>query len=444
MVVKRRTCRDVQVVTSQRGRSTDRVWPCGHVKKQHHPIGVEKSRSQFRGWTSSWILLSMRQTVFLQTTTIRRAICGQTCMSKMANSSCMSRRLVQALTQTPPTRSTSRYLPCYPCPPKDWIRTITSSSTRYTLDTPGVSFGIENDGVIAPYVEKLNKKSKTKKKKPTELSEAVPSEDYEIGGFIDRSTSKKGRTFTPIEERLQTVNDDQVEPPANTKTKRKPGRPRTGDTSPDNHQATRKPDSTFPKPTMLTRKVETNAPGGHRFRKLLAHIIPLRRPYVDTVKIRKVDPAMSGLKYTPGEGGRPLERKKTEDADTWAIQKNALKEKFKDGWQPRKKLSPDAMDGIRGLHEQDPIKYSTELLAEQFQMSPEAIRRILKSKWLARQSPEKLQERRERWAKRHDRIWDAQAELGLRPPRTKDKEIEDPDKFEQELERRRILGEIDI
>lgn len=46
-------------------------------------------------------------------------------------------------------------------------------------------------------------------------------------------------------------------------------------------------------------------------------------------------------------------------------------------------------------------------------MSPEAIRRILKSKW--RPSGEELEERRKRWEKRHDRIWSHLSELGLRP-----------------------------
>ena len=111
-------------------------------------------------------------------------------------------------------------------------------------------------------------------------------------------------------------------------------------------------------------------------------------------------------------------------------------------WNPRKKLSPDAMDGLRGLHEQDPVKYSTAVLAEQFKVSPEAIRRILRSKWLAKAGAEKMDEKRERFAKRHDRIWDQQAELGLRPQRTRDASVEDPDRFELDMERRRVLREI--
>ncbi len=123
----------------------------------------------------------------------------------------------------------------------------------------------------------------------------------------------------------------------------------------------------------------------------------------------------------------------------WQIQKDALKKKFgKEGWSPRKKLSPDTMEGIRALHEQYPQRYTTPVLAEQFKVSPEAIRRILKSRWRA--SPEKMEERRARWAKRHDRIWDAQAEMGLRPQRTKDRKPEGPESLDDIIPPTRIVG----
>jgi hypothetical protein len=118
---------------------------------------------------------------------------------------------------------------------------------------------------------------------------------------------------------------------------------------------------------------------------------------------------------------KPLPAKK----EPWQIQKQALKKKFgSENWNPRKKLSPDTIDGIRALHEQYPDKYPTPVLAEKFKVSPEAIRRILKSKW--RPDPEKQAERRERWARRHDRIWDQQAAIGLRPARTKAKKAGEP------------------
>ena len=125
-------------------------------------------------------------------------------------------------------------------------------------------------------------------------------------------------------------------------------------------------------------------------------------------------------------------------SEPWQTQKDALKRKFGDaGWNPRKKLSPDTMQGIRALHAEDPERYSTASLAEHFKVSPEAIRRILKSKWGG--SEKEMEKRRERWAKRHDRIWDQQAELGLRPKRKTDKATEEPDEFEENLRAKEML-----
>ncbi|OQD75307.1 hypothetical protein PENDEC_c007G05459 [Penicillium decumbens] len=106
----------------------------------------------------------------------------------------------------------------------------------------------------------------------------------------------------------------------------------------------------------------------------------------------------------------PTNKKKPEH---WQIQKAALNEKFPVGWNPPKKLSPDALDGIRHLHATAPDRFTTAVLAEEFKTSPEAIRRILKSKW--RPSEEEMESRRKRWEKRHERIWSQMSELGLRP-----------------------------
>ncbi|KAH8424737.1 mitochondrial ribosome assembly protein RRG9 [Aspergillus melleus] len=110
----------------------------------------------------------------------------------------------------------------------------------------------------------------------------------------------------------------------------------------------------------------------------------------------------------------PLQPKPKKKLEGWQIQKAALKDKFQDGWNPTKKLSPDALEGIRHLHSIAPEKFTTPVLAEQFEVSPEAIRRILKSKWRA--TEEELNNRRERWERRHDRIWNHLTQLGLRPP----------------------------
>jgi hypothetical protein len=99
----------------------------------------------------------------------------------------------------------------------------------------------------------------------------------------------------------------------------------------------------------------------------------------------------------------------------WQVQKHALTKKFPPGWVPRKRLSPDTVEGIRNLHAQYPTKYTTPVLADQFKVSPEAIRRILKSKW--RPSDEEEEERRERWEKRGKKIWEDLSEKGVKPPR---------------------------
>ncbi|KAK4146448.1 uncharacterized protein C8A04DRAFT_9721 [Dichotomopilus funicola] len=107
--------------------------------------------------------------------------------------------------------------------------------------------------------------------------------------------------------------------------------------------------------------------------------------------------------------------KKFTPKESWKIQKEALKEKFPDGWNPRKKISPDALAGIRMLNKQFPETYTTAALAQKFEVSPEAIRRILKSKW----TPDaEAEERREtRWHERGKQVWSKWAALGKKPPR---------------------------
>lgn len=129
------------------------------------------------------------------------------------------------------------------------------------------------------------------------------------------------------------------------------------------------------------------------------------------------------------------DRESKPDRPNWAIQKSALADKFgPSGWNPRRKLSPDALLGIRNMHASDPATYTTAVLAQQFKVSAEAIRRVLKSKWLSNAGADKVQERRERWAKRHDRIWDTQAELGLRPAREGERRARDASEGVEEVE----------
>ncbi|TFK73495.1 hypothetical protein BDN72DRAFT_834623 [Pluteus cervinus] len=65
----------------------------------------------------------------------------------------------------------------------------------------------------------------------------------------------------------------------------------------------------------------------------------------------------------------------------WKQHREVMKENFPDGWSPPRKLSREAMDGLRQLHHFDPDTFTTPVLADKFRISPEAVRRILKSKW---------------------------------------------------------------
>ncbi|RMZ71065.1 mitochondrion organization and biogenesis [Pyrenophora seminiperda CCB06] len=118
----------------------------------------------------------------------------------------------------------------------------------------------------------------------------------------------------------------------------------------------------------------------------------------------EIEDALSGV--FPGKRERPA----------WAIQKEALKEKLGgEAWNPRKKLSPDTMEGIRHLNSTQPDKFTTPVLADHFKVSPEAIRRILKSNW--KPSDKEYEERMERWNKRGERIWSNLVEMGVKPPK---------------------------
>ncbi|KAJ5666696.1 Required for respiratory growth protein 9 [Penicillium macrosclerotiorum] len=110
---------------------------------------------------------------------------------------------------------------------------------------------------------------------------------------------------------------------------------------------------------------------------------------------------------------KDMNMRKKKKTEAWRVQKAALEKKFPSGWNPPKKLSPDAMDGIRHLNATAPSRFTTAVLAQEFKVSPEAIRRILKSKW--KPSTIESEDRRERWEKRHELIWSRKAELGLRP-----------------------------
>jgi Neugrin len=63
------------------------------------------------------------------------------------------------------------------------------------------------------------------------------------------------------------------------------------------------------------------------------------------------------------------------------LHRETIRKEFPEGWAPPRKLSREAMDAVRQLYRLDPKKFNTPMIADKFKISPEAVRRILKSKW---------------------------------------------------------------
>ncbi|KAH7345031.1 hypothetical protein B0J17DRAFT_638064 [Rhizoctonia solani] len=72
----------------------------------------------------------------------------------------------------------------------------------------------------------------------------------------------------------------------------------------------------------------------------------------------------------------------------YKLHKERMKKKFPEGWAPPRTISREAMEILRALHAEDPVRYRTPVLASRFKISPEAVSRILKSKW--KPSPERI------------------------------------------------------
>ncbi|SCU94129.1 LADA_0G06744g1_1 [Lachancea dasiensis] len=86
----------------------------------------------------------------------------------------------------------------------------------------------------------------------------------------------------------------------------------------------------------------------------------------------------------------------------WKRQKLALNTKLQgQKWNPKKKLSREQMESIRLLKTQFPHMTATQL-GEQFRVSPEVIRRILKSTW--QPNEQEMINLQVRWKRRSQRI----------------------------------------
>lgn len=116
----------------------------------------------------------------------------------------------------------------------------------------------------------------------------------------------------------------------------------------------------------------------------------------DIMKGAKGVKRLSNNKRVP-EGWR-----KDRSLPEWKRQIYALREKFgEESWSPRKKLSREAIEGIRALKEHAPYLNSGDI-AKTFKVSPESIRRLLKVKW--RPSDEEFGNIAARWVRRGERV----------------------------------------
>lgn len=111
----------------------------------------------------------------------------------------------------------------------------------------------------------------------------------------------------------------------------------------------------------------------------------------------------------------------------WQIQKLALARKYPDGWAPMSKLSHEAQHGLRLLHAADPDRFDVATLGKRFRISPESVRRILRSKWRPTEEAAQRQNMRARqqhvkgaWQREADEIAALRESLSVEtePPRT--------------------------
>ncbi|KAF3284932.1 Required for respiratory growth protein 9 mitochondrial [Orbilia oligospora] len=99
------------------------------------------------------------------------------------------------------------------------------------------------------------------------------------------------------------------------------------------------------------------------------------------------------------------------DTPTWKIHMDSVKSKLKgEKWNPFGRLSPAAVATLKQLKQENP-GMTVEEYAPIFKISPDALRRILKSKWMP--TPEQETDRNERWKRRGKAVWQEWEEKGL-------------------------------
>ncbi|KAJ2616556.1 hypothetical protein H4S08_000713 [Coemansia sp. RSA 1365] len=89
-------------------------------------------------------------------------------------------------------------------------------------------------------------------------------------------------------------------------------------------------------------------------------------------------------KWHQSEAGQAQLRERLNDLSLAGWQRRKIELKLKiggDGWEPEKKIATSSMEKIRLLNAEFPEEWTMQRLSEQFKISQESVRRILKSKF---------------------------------------------------------------
>ncbi|CEP64610.1 mitochondrial ribosome assembly protein RRG9 LALA0_S12e02872g [Lachancea lanzarotensis] len=117
---------------------------------------------------------------------------------------------------------------------------------------------------------------------------------------------------------------------------------------------------------------------------------------------RDIIKLVNSSSLTEAESSQNISELQAARMPDWKRQKLSLKRKFQgEKWNPKKKLSREQMESLRLLKQQFP-HMSASQLGDHFKVSPEVVRRILKSKW----APDELERSKiqERWKRRSERV----------------------------------------
>lgn len=150
----------------------------------------------------------------------------------------------------------------------------------------------------------------------------------------------------------------------------------------------------------------------------------------------KPDPTGMFLKDRPDV---PLNWRKMTNLEPWKRQMFALKEKFHDkgSWKPTKRISRNAMESLRYVKSLHPDISAGEL-AKHYQISPESVRRILKSNW--KPTNNELQDQKERWKRRGEKIAESKGIPINKKPQEAKPEL--PEKPKKKKKKKKDIGDL--